>query len=157
MRFMIRTHIEPCRLAKKRADELNRASGAIYTQVLVFHWRTYRHTGHWLSPHAAERWHDRVSGETGLQAQSRDAAQQGFYKACATMGSPGRFRFLPPSSIVSRRTCGLCVDARALAIPLRSVAGEHPVTRSRGVSPPAECHGHEDWCYNLSGRKAYPT
>jgi hypothetical protein len=72
---MIRTHVEPCRLAKKTADELNRASGAIYTQVLVFHWRTYRHTGHWLSSPAAERWNDRVGRETNLHAHSIDAAQ----------------------------------------------------------------------------------
>jgi putative transposase len=81
---MIRTHVEPCRLAKKIADELNRASGRIYTQVLVFHWRTFRHTGHWLSPHAGERWNDRVHGDTPLYAHAVDAAQQGFYKACAT-------------------------------------------------------------------------
>jgi putative transposase len=83
---MIRTHIEPCSLHRAEADALNRASGERYTQVLVFHWRTYRHTGHWLSRYGAEKWNDRLNaGKPNLlQAHSIDAAQQGFPKACKT-------------------------------------------------------------------------
>lgn len=83
---MIRTHIEPCSLHRAEADALNRASGERYTQVLVFHWRTYRHTGHWLSRYGAEKWNDRLNaGKPNLlQAHSIDAAQQGFAKACKT-------------------------------------------------------------------------
>lgn len=83
---MIRTHIEPCSLHRSEADALNRASGERYTQVLVFHWRTYRKRGHWLSQGAAEKWNDRVNaGQPNLlQAHSIDAAQQGFSKACKT-------------------------------------------------------------------------
>jgi hypothetical protein len=83
---MIRTHIIPCDLPKAAADVLNRASGERYTQVMVFHWRTYRHTRHWLSKNAAERWNDRVNAAQPpvLHAHSVDAAQQAFHKACKT-------------------------------------------------------------------------
>jgi hypothetical protein len=78
---MIRTHIFPCKLPKEQADSLNRESGRIYTATLVEHYRVYRRTGHWLSGGAGERINDSRSG-TFLHAHSRDAAQQGFYKAC---------------------------------------------------------------------------
>jgi putative transposase len=83
---MIRTHIEPCHVNRAEADALNRASGERYTQVAVFHWRTYRKHGHWLSQYGAEKWNDRANAEqpTLLHAHSVDAAQQGFYKACKT-------------------------------------------------------------------------
>jgi putative transposase len=83
---MIRTHIERCHLPREEADALNRASGERYTQVLLFHWRTYRHTGHWLSQNGAEKWNDRatVGQPPRLHAHSVDAAQQGFSKACTT-------------------------------------------------------------------------
>ena len=83
---MIRTHILECHRDRVESDALNRASGERYAQVLIFHWRTYRHTGHWLSSTGAERWNDRVNAgrPTILQAHSIDAAQQGFPKACTT-------------------------------------------------------------------------
>ena len=55
---MIRTYILPCTLPRPVADALNLASGAIYTQVLVSHWRVVRHKGHWLSEQAGTRWSD---------------------------------------------------------------------------------------------------
>ncbi|NJN67014.1 MAG: hypothetical protein HC884_10035 [Chloroflexaceae bacterium] len=80
---MIRTHIEPCSLNREEADALNRASGERYTQVMVFHWRTYRKKGHWLSQGGAEKWNDRLNADQPklLHAHSVDAAQQGFSKA----------------------------------------------------------------------------
>jgi putative transposase len=83
---MIRTHIIDCNLKRAEADALNRASGQRYTQVMLFHWRTYRHKGHWLSANAAQRWNDHLNAEQSslLQAHSIDAAQQAFYKACKT-------------------------------------------------------------------------
>lgn len=80
---MIRTHILPCALPREEADALNRESGRIYTDVLVWHYRIYRRTGHWLSPGADERLND-FFGPSTLHAHSRDAAQQGFPKACKT-------------------------------------------------------------------------
>ncbi len=80
---MIRTHILPCRLPRADADALNRESGQIYTDVLVWHYRIYRRTGRWLSPKADERLNDSF-GPSTLHAHSRDAAQQGFAKACKT-------------------------------------------------------------------------
>jgi putative transposase len=80
---MIRTHEFPCQLNRAEADALNRDSGRLYTQTLVWHYRIYRRKGIWLSPKAAERFGDALS-ETTLHAHSRDAAQQSFYKACKT-------------------------------------------------------------------------
>jgi putative transposase len=80
---MIRTHIFPCSLSRAAADALNRESGRIYTAVMVRHYRVYRKKGQWLSPGAGERIED-STGPTLLHAHSRDAAQQGYYKACKT-------------------------------------------------------------------------
>ncbi len=81
---MIRTHILPCSLPRPVADALNLASGSIYTQVLVSHWRVLRHKRHWLSEKSGTRWSDSCLPVKPLHAHSIDAAQQGFYKACAT-------------------------------------------------------------------------
>ena len=81
---MIRTHILPCTLPRPVADALNLTSGAIYTSVLVSHWRVVRHKGHWLSEKAGTRWSDLRLPVKPLQAHSIDAAQQGFYTACRT-------------------------------------------------------------------------
>jgi putative transposase len=97
---MIRTHIFKCQLDRAQADALNAESGRIYRQTLVWHYRIYRRTGHWLSQGAAERLGDYLSG-TFLHAHSRDAAQQAFYKACKTAKTNGahyphkRKRFRP--------------------------------------------------------------
>jgi len=80
---MIRTKILPCQLHKDQADALNRASGQIYTGVLVAHWRVVRKHGLWLSEKAATRWSDYRTAAP-LHAHSIDAAQQGFAKACKT-------------------------------------------------------------------------
>ncbi len=80
---MIRVQTFPCPLAKAEADAFNRESGRIYTNVLVWHYRIYRHTGHWLSKYAAKRLEDYLGGPTTLHAHSRDAAQEGFYDACS--------------------------------------------------------------------------
>ena len=87
---MIRTHILPCDLPKTAADALNLASGAIYTRTLVTHYRVYRMRGtrtrHWLSLHAAKRLNDYLTRDEVpvLHAHSKDAAQEGFYKAYTT-------------------------------------------------------------------------
>src|SRR5262245_29630401 len=79
---MIRTHTIPCLLPRARADALNRASGAVYTGILVAHWRVVRKQDLWLSERAGTRWSD-ARTRAPLHAHSIDAAQQGFYKACA--------------------------------------------------------------------------
>ena len=81
---MLRTVIFNCSLPKPEADVLNQESGRVYTDTLVWHYRVYRRTGHWLSPGAEERLNDYLTGITILHAHSRDAAQQGFPKACKT-------------------------------------------------------------------------
>ncbi len=80
---MIRTHIFPCSLPRAEADALNRESGRVYSQTLIWQYRIYRRKGSWLSPGASERLGDFLSSTT-LHAHSRDAAQQAFHKACKT-------------------------------------------------------------------------
>ncbi len=81
---MLRTVQFACTLSKHEADALNAESGRIYTDMLVQHYRRYRKQGVWLSPKGGERMEDALGGPTALHAHSRDAAQQGFYKACKT-------------------------------------------------------------------------
>src|SRR5262252_1081224 len=81
---MLRTTQVVCSLPKEEADALNAESGRIYTDMPVQHYRRYRKQGVWLSPKCGERLGDAVGGPTSLHAHSRDAAQQGFYKACKT-------------------------------------------------------------------------
>jgi putative transposase len=81
---MIRTAQVACTLPKVEADALNAESGRIYTDMLVQHYRRYRKQGVWLSQKCGERLEDALGGPTTLHAHSRDAAQQGFYKACKT-------------------------------------------------------------------------
>ena len=81
---MLSTVQFPCSLHKAEADALNEESGRVYTDMLVQHYRRYRKQGVWLSPRLGERLEDALGGPTTLHAHSRDAAQQGFYKACKT-------------------------------------------------------------------------
>src|SRR5215472_12902040 len=81
---MLRTAQFACSLPKCEADTLNRESGRIYSDMLVRHYRLYRKQGVWLTRENGERLEDALGGPTTLHAHSRDAAQQGFYKACKT-------------------------------------------------------------------------
>src|SRR5215472_10576055 len=81
---MLRTVQFACSLPKDEADALNRESGRIYSDMLTRHYRLYRKHGVWLAPKNGERLEDALGGPTTLHAHSRDAAQQGFYKACKT-------------------------------------------------------------------------
>jgi putative transposase len=87
---MIRTYSIDCKLNRAEADALNRASGAIYFQTLITHYRVYRKRGqnkrHWLSQYAAMRLNDYLTRDDPplLHAHSKDAAQEAFYKACKT-------------------------------------------------------------------------
>jgi putative transposase len=83
-RPMLRTVEFACTLPRAEADALNAESGRIYTDTLVRHYRVYRKQAVWLAPQAGERLEDALGGPTTLHAHSRDAAQQGFYKACKT-------------------------------------------------------------------------
>jgi putative transposase len=93
---MLRTHLFHCSLPKLQADALNRESGCIYTSTMIEQYRIFHHTGHWLSAGAGEKINDSLS-KTLLHAHSRDAAQQGFYRACKTaaacrkVGLDGRY------------------------------------------------------------------
>ncbi|HEY7348230.1 MAG TPA: transposase [Ktedonobacterales bacterium] len=81
---MMRTVQCACTLPRAEADALNAESGRVYTDMLVRHYRLYRKRRVWLAPTSGERLEDALGGPTTLHAHSRDAAQQGFYKACKT-------------------------------------------------------------------------
>lgn len=81
---MIRTIQFVCSLSKAEADALNAESGRIYSDLLTRHYRLYRKHKVWLSPYDGMRLEDMAGGPTTLHAHSRDAAQEGFYKACKT-------------------------------------------------------------------------
>jgi hypothetical protein len=68
---MIRSHTFRCVLPRADADALNRESGRVYTQTLIWQYRIYRRKGIWLSPGASERLGDFLSSTT-LHAHSRD-------------------------------------------------------------------------------------
>ena len=94
---MLRTLQFACTLPKHEADALNAESGRIYTDMLVRHYRLYRKQGLWLAPKSGERLEDALGGPTTLHAHSRDAAQQGFYKACKTARACGTLGWTPRS------------------------------------------------------------
>lgn len=83
---MIRTQIIPCQLNKELCDSLNLASGRIYSNIVVKHWKILRSKGQWLSEKSLTTLSDlRPSvASAPMHAHSVDAAQQGFFKACKT-------------------------------------------------------------------------
>jgi hypothetical protein len=82
---MIRTYTIPCHLPRAVADALNAASGAIYTGVLVAHWRVVRKKDRWLSETAGTRWSD-ARARAPLHAHSIDAAHYHSVKDFAWIG-----------------------------------------------------------------------
>lgn len=81
---MIRTFVVDCKLNRNICDSLNQESARIYTSVCVYHWRTYRKKGIWISRYDAQRINDSLYNQRKLHAHTIDAAQDGFYKACKT-------------------------------------------------------------------------
>lgn len=83
---MIRTVIVPCKLSENRCDELNLASGRIYSGIVAKHWKMLRKKGLWLSEKSLTKLSDlRPSvNQSPMHAHTIDAAQQGFFKACVT-------------------------------------------------------------------------
>jgi len=95
--IMLRTVTTRCELNIEDASALNHESGVIYSQVMVTHWRAFRHSDHWIFDASAQKlndWNNRpggkffdMKGSTAaklLHSHSIDAAQQGFPKACKT-------------------------------------------------------------------------
>src|ERR687883_698854 len=61
-------------------DELARAAGELYSQVVVWFWRTVRHKDLWLKAKHLMRWLTSVL----LHAHSSDAVVQSFFAALAS-------------------------------------------------------------------------
>jgi len=58
-------------------DTLARASGELYSRVVISYWRTVRHKGVWLKPKHLMRWHT----SPALHAHTADACVQSFFAA----------------------------------------------------------------------------
>jgi hypothetical protein len=84
MDLQLRTVILKCELPKEEADELNHASGQVYTQTKNEHYRIYRKHKVWLTAETSEHVLGiyGVKGAGVLHSHSIDAAQQAFYEAC---------------------------------------------------------------------------
>jgi putative transposase len=130
---MIRVISFQCSLPKADADGLNRESGRIYSNVLVWHYRVYRRTGHWLSAFAAKRLEDSLGGPTILHAHSRDAAQEGFYDACKVARSQQRMGSDMRSRYPHRRKYYRTTTWKNTGIHLRD--GAMLLARARGLAP----------------------
>jgi putative transposase len=131
---MMRVQTFPCSLVKAAADALNRESGRHYTNVLVWHYRIYRRTGHWLSAYAAQRLEDSLGGPTILHAHSRDAAQEGFYVACKVAKSQQRMGLdMRSARYPHRRHCYRTTTWKHTGIRVRD--GVLLLARSRGLEP----------------------
>jgi hypothetical protein len=128
---MIRTQTFPCSLAKPEADALNRESGRVYTNVLVWHYRVYRRTRHWLSEYAGMRLEDYLGGPTMLHAHSRDAAQGAFYGACKVTCSQQRMGL--EMRYPHRRRCYRTTTWKNTGI--RICDGVMLLARARGLEP----------------------
>lgn len=177
---MIRTHVFRCALPKAEADALNHESGRVYTGTLVRPYRIYRKSKHWLSMYAGKRVEDGVGGPTTLHAHSRDAAQEGFYKACRTTKAlkqagltdaryPHKRKWFRTSvwkragirakdgALVLARARGLAPVRVALPAPLVSVPRRHsPRYASCGKKPRATTPGTSWWTMALSRHRRQP-
>ena len=64
-------------------DELARECGKLYSQTLVFFWRTVRHKGIWLQPKHLMR----LFTSKKLHAHTADACVQAFFASLGGAGS----------------------------------------------------------------------
>lgn len=128
---MLRTIQFACTLPKSEADALNAESGRIYTDMLVSHYRLYRKQGVWLTHENGERWEDLHGGSTSLHAHSRDAAQQGFYKACKTARACRQVGLAVKYPYKRKRWRTTCWKK----LGLHRHAGHLSLSRARGLPP----------------------
>jgi putative transposase len=98
---------------------------------MIEHWRVKRNKDLWLSQFGAMRINDALSGKTILHAHSKDAAQEGFYKACKTtkaLKQAGIDAKYPHHRKMFRTTCwkksGIKIKDRKLCL-----------ARARGLEP----------------------
>jgi putative transposase len=68
----------------EQMDALARAAGDLYSQVLVWFWRTVRHKGLWLGAQHLMRWLTSAL----LHAHSSDAVVQSFFAALTSWRAP---------------------------------------------------------------------
>jgi putative transposase len=97
----------------EQMDALARAAGELYSQVVVWFWRTVRHKGLWLGAEHLMRWLTSAL----LHAHSSDAVVQSFFAALASWREPRKVDSdaHPPR----RRKRFYCVQWKSSAIRLR--------------------------------------
>jgi len=108
-------------------DELAHACGELYSQTVVFFWRTVRHKGIWLSCHQMQR----IFTSTKLHAHTSDACVESFY---ASMKSWRQRRKTDPNAHPPhRRRWYFRVEYKSQAIKLKN--GELRLSNGKGNDP----------------------
>ena len=111
----------------EQMDALARAAGDLYSQVVVWFWRTVRHKDLWLKPKHLMRWLTSAL----LHAHSSDAVVQAFFAALASWHA--RRKEDPDAKPPHRRKRFYRVQWKASAIRLHD--GLLHLANARGMAP----------------------
>src|ERR671937_3290591 len=111
----------------EQMDALARAAGELYSQVVVWFWRTVRHKHLWLKAKHLMRWLTSAL----LHAHSSDAVVQSFFAALASWQA--RRKDDPEAKPPHRRKRFYRVQWKATAIRLHD--GLLRLANARGVAP----------------------
>ena len=111
----------------EQMDALARAAGELYSQVVVWFWRTVRHKDLWLKAKHLMRWLTSAL----LHAHSSDAVVQSFFAALASWHA--RRKDDPDAKPPHRRKRFFGVQWKATAIRLRD--GMLHLANARGTAP----------------------
>jgi putative transposase len=120
----------------EQMDALARAAGELYSQVVVWFWRTVRHKGLWLQAKHLMRWLTSAL----LHAHSSDAVVQSFFAALASWH--GRRKVDPDAHPPRRRKRYYRVQWKRSAIRLK--AGRLHLANGRGHAPLVV-----PWCWDV--------
>lgn len=111
----------------EQLDELAHACGELYTQTLVFFWRTVRHKGIWLKPKHLMR----LFTSDQLHAHTSDACVQAFFAALSSWRE--RRKSDPKAKPPRRRRWYFRVEYKRLAMSLKD--GQLRLSNGRGNAP----------------------
>jgi putative transposase len=108
-------------------DDLAHACGELYTQTLVFFWRTVRHKGMWLKPKHLMR----LFTHPKLHAHTSDACVQAFFASLKSWRA--RRKSDPNAHPPRRRRWYFRVEYKSSAITLKD--GQLKLSNGKGNEP----------------------
>lgn len=108
-------------------DELAHACGELYTQTVVFFWRTVRHKGIWLTPKHLMR----VFTSHKLHAHTSDACVQSFFAALKSWRE--RRKTDPKAKPPRKRKWYFRIEYKSQAI--RNIDGKLTLSNGKGNTP----------------------